>query len=255
MADSVIQTPASRTSAAPPVNRGPVGTLVHGLLVFAIWLVLGLFGNILVEWLCMGVLWPEQGYSRSEQLLAAEIGYLEADLQDSLLTDHPTRFAVDMTKQLNRLLFEKTGLVKAIAFTGQAQQRQISKPQGSRFSLLLSQFYATAHDYLIAAMVATQVYALRLSVLCLSVPVFVLAGLVGAIDGIVQRDLNRWRGGRELGQRYHLAKSFVAPALTLPWIVYLAWPTTIHPYYIILPFAAFLGWVTSIMTARFKKYF
>jgi integrating conjugative element membrane protein (TIGR03747 family) len=104
-------------------------------------------------------------------------------------------------------------------------------------------------------MVATQVYALRLSVLCLSVPVFVLAGLVGAIDGIVQRDLNRWRGGRELGQRYHLAKSFVAPALMLPWIVYLAWPTTIHPYFIILPFAGFLGWVMSIMTARFKKYF
>ena len=253
MADSVIQTP-SRSSSAPPVNRGPVSTLLHGILGFAIWLVLGLVGNILIEWLCMGVLWPEQGYTRSEKLLEAEIGYLEADVQDSLLTDHPTRFAVAMAKQLNQLLFEKTGLVKAIAFTGQPQYQQ-PKPQGTRFSQLLAQLYTTAHDYLIAAMVATQVYALRLSVLCLSIPVFVLAGLVGAIDGIVQRDLNRWRGGRELGQRYHLAKSFVAPALTLPWIVYLAWPTTIHPYFIILPFAGFLSWVMSIMTARFKKYF
>jgi integrating conjugative element membrane protein (TIGR03747 family) len=254
MADSVIQTPASRNSAAPPVNRGPVSTLLHGLLGFAIWLVLGLFGNILIEWLCMGMIWPEQGITRSEKLLEAEIGYLEEDLQDSLLTDHPTRFAVDMAKQLNRLLFEKTGIVKAITFTGQPQYRG-PKPQSTRFSRLLAQIYTTVHGYLIAAMVATQVYALRLSVLCLSVPVFVLAGLVGAIDGIVKRDLNRWRGGRELGQRYHLAKSFVAPALTLPWIVYLAWPTTIHPYVIILPFAGFLGWVMSIMTARFKKYF
>ena len=255
MADSVIQTPASRNSSAPPVNRGPVSTVLHGILGFVIWLVLGLFGNILIEWLCMGVLWPEQGYTRSEKLLAAEIGYLEADLQVSLLTDHPARFAVAMAKQLNQVVFEKTGLVKAIAFTGQPHYQQTNQPQGTRFSQLLAQLYTTAHDYLIAAMVATQVYALRLSVLCLSVPVFVLAGLVGAIDGIVQRDLNRWRGGRELGQRYHLAKSFIAPALTLPWIVYLAWPTTLHPYFIILPFAGFLGWVTSIMTARFKKYF
>jgi hypothetical protein len=117
MADAVIQTPASRNSSAPPVNCGPVSTLVHGLLGFAIWLILGLFGNILIEWLCMGVLWPKQGYSRSEKLLEAEIGY-QTDLQDSLLTDQPTRFAVDMAKRLNQVLFEKTGLVKAIAFTG-----------------------------------------------------------------------------------------------------------------------------------------
>jgi len=254
MADSVIQTPASRSGAAAPVNRGPVSTVVHGLLGFALWLLLGLFGNILIEWLCMGVLWPEQGTSRSEQLLKAEIGYLEVDLQDSLLTEQPTRFAVNMAKQLNQLLFEKTGLTKAIAFTDRAQYRH-DKSDATRFQQLTTQLYTVTHDYLMAAMVATQVYALRLSVLCLSVPVFVLAGLVGAIDGIVQRDLNRWRGGRELGQRYHLAKSFIAPALTLPWIVYLAWPTTIHPYVIILPFAGFLGWVMSIMTARFKKYF
>lgn len=253
MADAVIQTP-SRNNTTPAINRGPVSTLFHGLLRFAIWLLLGLLGNILMEWLCMGLLWPEEGFSRSQKLLEAEIQYLEQDLQESLLTEQPTRFAVGMASQLNGLLFQKTGIVKAVALTGQPKYHQPQR-QGSRFTQLTYRFFASAHDYLVAAMVATQVYALRLSVLCLSIPVFVLAGLVGAIDGIVQRDLNRWRGGRELGQRYHLAKSFVAPALMLPWIVYLAWPTTIHPYLIILPFAGFLGCVMSIMTARFKKYF
>ena len=253
MADAVIQTP-SRNNTAPAVNRGPVGTLFHGLLRFAIWLLLGLFGNILMEWLCMGLLWPEESFSRSQKMLEAEIQYLEQDLQESLLTEQPTRFAVGMASQLNGLLFQKTGIVKAVALTDQPKYWQ-QQQQSNRFTQIMYRFFASAHDYLVAAMVATQVYALRLSVLCLSIPVFVLAGLVGAIDGIVQRDLNRWRGGRELGQRYHLAKSFVAPALMLPWIVYLAWPTTLHPYFIILPFAGFLGWVMSIMTARFKKYF
>ena len=104
-------------------------------------------------------------------------------------------------------------------------------------------------------MLATQVYALRLSVLFLSLPVFVLAGLVGTIDGMVQRDLNRWRGGRELGQRYHLAKGLVAPGLTLPWIIYLAWPTTVHPYWIVLPFAGLFGLAVAVTMATFKKYF
>ena len=116
MADAVIQTP-SRKNTAPVVSRGPVGTLFHGLLRFAIWLLLGLLGNILMEWLCMGLLWPEEGFSRSQKLLEAEIQYLEQDLQESLLTEQPTRFAVGMASQLNGLLFQKTGIVKAVALT------------------------------------------------------------------------------------------------------------------------------------------
>jgi integrating conjugative element membrane protein (TIGR03747 family) len=168
------------------------------------------------------------------------------------LTEQPNRFAVSMADQLQALLYQKTGLVKAMTVV---RQHPVSRQGDNRFTGFIRQSLAAIHDYLLAGMIATQVYALRLSVLFLSIPVFVLAGLVGAIDGIVQRDLNRWRGGRELGQRYHLAKSMVAPGLTLPWILYLAWPTTVHPWLIILPFAVFVGWVVAITAATFKKYF
>ena len=253
MADAVIQTPG-RGSAPAAVNRGPVATLVYGMLQFGFWLIVGLFGNILVEWLCMGLLWPEQGSTRSQSLLEAEIRILQQDLQASLLTEQPTRFAVSMADQLQALLYQKTGLVKAMVVVRQ-YQHSVLRQGDNRFTGFIRQSLAAIHDYLLAGMIATQVYALRLSVLFLSIPVFVLAGLVGAIDGIVQRDLNRWRGGRELGQRYHLAKSMVAPGLTLPWILYLAWPTTVHPWLIILPFAVFVGWVVAITAATFKKYF
>jgi len=236
-----------------------MGSLLMGLLQFVCWLVLGLIGNILLEWLFMGLLWPEAGVSRSQQLLEAELKILQQDVRKSLIADAPADFALTVASDLHQALYQKTGLMNAMAVIRQQQQGTAHThthllPE-TRFRRFINRCNAGAEEYLLAAMLATQVYALRLSVLFLSIPVFVLAGLVGAIDGIVQRDLNRWRGGRELGQRYHLAKSFIAPGLSLPWIVYLAWPTPVQPVLIILPFAVFVGLVVAITTATFKKYF
>jgi hypothetical protein len=50
---------------------------------------------------------------------------------------------------------------------------------------------------------------------------YLLAGLVAVVDGLGQRDLRRFGGGREKGQVYHLARGMVFPAFTLPWILYL----------------------------------
>lgn len=252
----VIPTRRGGNSAAP-VKRGPIETLLFGLLTFGLWLILGLFGNILVEWLCMGLIWPEQGPRHSQQQLEAEIRYLQEDLKGSVFTENPSRLAVTVATEMHRKLFEDTGLVKAVSTLQLVSaKRALNKKRAENaYQGLLYQFGDSARDYLLAGMLATQVYALRLTVLFLSMPVFVLAGLVGAVDGIVQRDINRWRGGRELGQRYHLAKSMVAPGLTLPWIVYLAWPSTVHPYLIILPFTLFVGMVVAVTTATFKKYF
>ncbi len=208
----------------------------------------------MIEWLCMGFLWPESGVMHSQSQLDAEIRYLEQDVKASLLTDHPVRFSVDNALWLHERLFLQSGLVNALAVAQQSAAARTQQPP-RRFQQLLNRAVHTAQQALVAAMIATQVYVLRLSVLVLSLPVFILAALVGAVDGIVQRDLNRWRGGRELGQRYHLAKGFVAPGLTLPWIVYLSWPTTVHPFWIVLPLAVFVGVVVAITTATFKKYF
>jgi integrating conjugative element membrane protein (TIGR03747 family) len=259
MADTVVQTPKRTSAAAPPVNRGPVGTLVYGLVRFVCWLILGLFGNILMEWLCMAFLWPTEGPTRSQQLLQAEVQYLYDDMKDSIMTDTPLQFAVARATELHELLYKKTGITHLFArsapYPAKPEQHPRTNNNASFFNQFLRHSLSGLYDYLLAAMISTQVYALRLSVLFLSIPVFVLAGLVGAIDGMVLRDLNKWSGGRELGQRYHLAKSMVAPNLTLPWIIYLAWPTTVHPYLVILPFAAIFGLTVAITTSTFKKYF
>ena len=254
VADAVIQTPGnSRGPSQQP--RGPVGRLADGLFQFAGWLILGLVGNILIEWACMAIIWPEQGVGRSQGMLEAEIRYLQEDVKDSILTDNPAGFAATMAGSLNHWLFRATRLDRALAVGKEPSPPASHTGKQSKFRSMLKNMANGFSQYLVAAMIATQVFALRLSVLVLSTPVFVLAGLIGAIDGLVQRDVNRWSGGRELGQRYHLAKGLIGPGLTLPWIVYLAWPTTVHPYVIILPFALLFGLAVAIASATFKKYF
>ena len=125
----------------------------------------------------------------------------------------------------------------------------------------MGSFSADAHelsrgfqDYLQAAVAATEVYAIRLAVMVAALPVFLLAGLVAVADGLGQRDLRRFGGGREKGQVYHLARGLVFPAFTLPWILYLSWPAAVRPGHFILPFALGFGFALWIAASSFKKY-
>jgi integrating conjugative element membrane protein (TIGR03747 family) len=77
---------------------------------------------------------------------------------------------------------------------------------------------------------------------------------MGLTDGLVQRDIRRWSGGRESSFVYHWAKKVLYPALILPWILYLAIPSSIHPNLIVLPFAILFAVSVRVMASMFKKY-
>lgn len=53
----------------------------------------------------------------------------------------------------------------------------------------------------------------------------------------MQRDLRRWGGGRESAFVYHWAKRLALPLLELIWAIYLALPFSLHPSFVVLPFA------------------
>ena len=94
----------------------------------------------------------------------------------------------------------------------------------------------TIAAFVIAAMQATQVFSVRLAILMLAIPVFLLFSLVALVDGLVRRDLRRWGGGRESSFVYHYAKKAAIPFIVLTWVVYLSLPFSLHPTFVILPF-------------------
>ena len=89
-------------------------------------------------------------------------------------------------------------------------------------------------------MQVTQVFSVRLAMLMLATPVFLLFSLMALVDGLVRRDLRRWGGGRESSFVYHYAKKAAIPLVVLTWVVYLSLSFSLHPMFVILPFATLL---------------
>ena len=103
-------------------------------------------------------------------------------------------------------------------------------------------------------MQVTQVFSVRLAILTLATPIFLLFSLVALVDGLVQRDLRRWGGGRESSFVYHYAKKAALPLVVLCWVIYLAIPFSLHPTFVVLPFATLFALSLAVTASTFKKY-
>jgi integrating conjugative element membrane protein (TIGR03747 family) len=182
-------------------------------------------------------------------MLAAELGYLDADFRRSVVTSDPARFARSVADTIYYALFELTRIVDALDW--------LSRPPAAGeegFRPKLHRLYRPIADFVVAAMQITQVFSVRLAILTLATPVFLLFTLVALVDGFVQRDLRRWGGGRESSFVYHWAKRSALPLLILSWVVYLALPFSLHPTFVILPFATLFALSVVVTASSFKKY-
>ncbi len=231
------------------VRQGVISTALTAIAQGVHWLLLALLFSILTDWAGMVFWWPEEGIQHSRSMLEAEIGYLNGEFRRSVVTSHPAQFAKAVADKTYTILFELTGLVDFMAWVSPppAPDEEGLRPR-------LHDIYRTVAVYVIAAMQVTQVFSVRLAILTLAMPVFVLFSLVALVDGFVQRDLRRWGGGRESSFLYHWAKRSALPLLVLTWVVYLALPFSLHPTFIVLPFATLFALSVTVTASTFKKY-
>jgi integrating conjugative element membrane protein (TIGR03747 family) len=178
-----------------------------------------------------------------------ELQFLGADFHRSWLTDHPMRFASELSERFYYIVFEWTGFVDLLQWIMQAPSAEESGVRP-----VLHRLYRPVADFVLAGMQITQVFAVRLAILALATPVFGLFTLVALVDGLVRRDLRRWGGGRESSFVYHYAKKAAIPLIIMAWVLYLALPFSLHPSWIILPFALAFAFAVTITASTFKKY-
>jgi integrating conjugative element membrane protein (TIGR03747 family) len=213
------------------------------------WIFVSLVFSILIEWIGMLFWWEEQGLAHSRQMLVNELQFLGADFHRSWLTEHPMQFASDLSDRFYYFAFEWTGIVDLIQWI--TPTPIIEEPA---VRSVLHAIYRPVADFVLAGMQITQVFAVRLAILTLATPVFGLFTLVALVDGLVRRDLRRWGGGRESSFVYHYAKKAALPLIVTAWVLYLALPVSLHPSWIILPFALVFGFAVTITASTFKKY-
>lgn len=237
-------------SAQQTAEQGIISTLFIRLMQGLVFIVLTLFFSIVIEWTGMATgFWKQPGAQHSAVMLEQELRYLNDDFKQSALVEKPIDFAKTFADQFYHYTFEVTGIKSAFRWlaTPVSAERQA-------FRYRLHGYYRLFLDYIQALVTVIQIFAVRLAVLTLALPAFILLSMTGLIDGLVQRDVRRWSAGRESSFVYHWAKRMLTPSLILPWIIYLAIPVSIHPNLIVLPFAFIFAVSVTVMASTFKKY-
>ena len=204
----------------------------------------------LIEWLGMHWWWKDEGVRHSKAMVLEDLNYLQTYRQ-SLLTANTVAFAASWALAATRP-FDWLGVTR---FIGAQSHTAIAPSTGTSVRRAMQ---LTLHDsakYLTAAIYVAQDAAIRLAIVVLALPAFVLAVLLGMVDGLGRRDIRRWSGGRESSFVYHHAKRLLWPAFTGGFTLYLTWPTGgFNPAWMVLPFCAAVAWTMSLMASTFKKY-
>lgn len=202
-------------------------------------LLASLLFSLVTEWVGIAFIWPEQGVQHSHLLMDSELHWFSANVRRSLLTADPAGQLDAVLQHIWQWVFVDTKFVEGLAWLR-------SSPDAHELYLL--------GDYLKAAVYITLTFVLRVFILLLTAPLFVLAAFTGVVDGLVRRDIRRFGSGYESGFVYHHAKHLVMPIFYLAWIVYLTLPFSVPPFVILLPAAFLFGLSLSITVGTFKKY-
>ncbi|MBD8253997.1 TIGR03747 family integrating conjugative element membrane protein [Pseudomonas fluorescens] len=236
-------------------NTPPQSVQRPGLIISAISLVLRIIGlliasllfSILIEFAGLLLFWGDQGWRHSQAMLNSELGWLGEHFKASLILQQPGQTIVQVLDFLNQWLLVETG------FADFARQARVSS-QGNGFWSWTNQLYVSIEDFVLAAVYVTLTFVVRLTILVLAIPLFLLAIFTGFVDGLIRRDLRKFGAGRESSFVYHRAKRAVLPLLIVPWVIYLSLPFSLNPMAVFFPCAVMLGIITAITATTFKKY-
>ena len=237
------------TARTHPGEKGGALTRIFQVLSRLLaWLAFSLLLSIVLEWLGMVYWWPEAGTAHSAAMLEYEIALVESELDHSLLMAEPADWVLDARDHAQALL-ERTGVTGFVHWA-------ITRPDPATrsWSARVHRIVHPVSHFLLAALQVIQLFAVRLAILVLAFPAFVLLGAVGFIDGLVARNLRRRGAGRESSFVYHHARAAIPPLLVLPFITYLALPVSLHPGWIVLPGAGLTGLAVALSARSFKKY-
>lgn len=180
--------------------------------------------GIYFEW------WDLPGSEHAKASLETELGWLNSDFKQVMIAPVDTAFLF--------LQFFYEYVVQA-TYLGWL----IQELEGT-----------TVQMYFVAAVYIIELNAVRLAVIVMSLPALLFFGFYALIDGLNERDVRTWSGGRETSYVYHHAKPWVMPAAYLSIVVYLSSPVSMHPSLFMLFFAlpfSYLIWLTAMY---FKKY-
>ncbi len=227
------------------LSNSLLGTILK--VIFS--LVFALIISIIIEIAGMNIWWKDEGINHSINMYEYELTQLKAGGGGVDISLYQYRF-------VEKMIAAHDSVIKKINVRGLVEW--LGKPvseNDNAMRVIMRSGFVEIEDYIEASFNIAQVFSLRLAILVLSLPLFLIAFFVGVTDGLVERDLRRWGAGRESSTMFDLAKATIAPLAIGAWMIYLSMPISINPSYIIIPFVFLFGMSVRVTTDRLKKYF
>ncbi|AXC68400.1 TPA: TIGR03747 family integrating conjugative element membrane protein [Salmonella enterica subsp. enterica serovar Java] len=245
----------AKEESRPPQNTSPPKK--PGLLWLLLWrlpwhiagiLFASLLLSLLVEYAGLVFWWPEQGAQHARTMMETELRFLSADFTRSLVMSQPSVTVMSWVREGYRWLAENI-MPAGTLNNGNSGNlfTQMVAASGTWLAVQLRVF-------LEATLYITVVFMVRVSILLLSLPLFVMAAAVAMVEGLSLRDLRRYGAGYESSFLYHHARGLIKPSLVYPCMAYLSWPAAAYPNAFLLPSAMLFGMVLTVQASTFKKY-
>ncbi|EDK5264360.1 TIGR03747 family integrating conjugative element membrane protein [Salmonella enterica subsp. enterica serovar Enteritidis] len=245
----------AKEESRPPQNTSPPKK--PGLLWLLLWrlpwhiagiLFASLLLSLLVEYAGLVFWWPEQGAQHARTMMETELRFLSADFTRSLVMSQPSVTVMSWVREGYRWLAEN--IMPAGALNNGNSGNLFTQMAAASGTWLAVQFRV----FLEATLYISVVFVVRVSILLLSLPLFVMAAAVAMVEGLSLRDLRRYGAGYESSFLYHHARGLIKPSLVYPCMAYLSWPAAAYPNAFLLPSAMLFGMVLTVQASTFKKY-
>lgn len=227
---------------------GLIGKLLSVIVQSIVWLFISLIISIVIEWIGITWFWPDQGADHAKLVLENDLGHLNQDLYNESIS--AKKFIIEKTKETIVWMQEQNGIRY---FLDRASEE--SSGLGSALRKWVSNLHQKYLDYFLASGYVAQIFVVRIALIIFSLPTFVIAAFAGAADGLVERDLRRWGGGRESSNIFSIARRSVVPIFVSACVIYVSLPYSLNPAIVMLPFSLLLGITFRISFERLKKYF
>lgn len=207
-----------------------------GLIInTAFLLFVGLFVSIIIEWMGLYFQWWEGGAFHSLDMLRAELTYSNNTAKAAITSDYNEGWIAGFVAQYKSVMhIFFYWCAKGMVFI-------------TRDNTVLTMYADSGYNI-------SLVYILRVMLIIFSFPLFIMVFIWGFVDGLVERDLRKFGAGRESSTIFEAARTLTFPLLVLPFVIYLSFPTSINPLYIIPPSAIFQAMLYRILFSKYKKY-
>ncbi|MCS8193916.1 TIGR03747 family integrating conjugative element membrane protein, partial [Pseudomonas aeruginosa] len=116
-----------------------------------------------------------------------ELSWLSQGLLHSVVVQEPGRTASWLAQLAYDWLFVKTGVVDWMTNMTSIAQAGPRSPLDVRY--LTAQGVSTLQNYGLAALYTVLTFVVRLVILVMTIPLFLMAAFTGLVDGLVRRDL------------------------------------------------------------------